>query len=82
MLLCWPASHAHPCPAAAPQAYKNREEAYTLLWPEKAEFVRMAAKFGATIVPFAAIGADEGVTQVRCLACSWTGPAARPRDLM
>jgi hypothetical protein len=50
-----------------PQAYKNREEAYTLLWPEKAEFVRMAAKFGATIVPFAAIGADEGVTQVRGL---------------
>jgi hypothetical protein len=26
------------------------------------QFVRMAAKFGATIVPFAAIGADEAIT--------------------
>lgn len=32
------------------------------MWPQRAEFVRMAAKFGATIVPFAAIGADESVT--------------------
>jgi hypothetical protein len=32
------------------------------VWPGKAEFVRMAAKFGATIVPFAAIGCDEAVT--------------------
>lgn len=45
-----------------PQAVKRRGEAYTLIWPERAEFVRMAAKFGATIVPFAAIGADEAVT--------------------
>lgn len=41
---------------------KRRGEAYKLIWPDRAEFVRMAAKFGATIVPFAAIGADESVT--------------------
>lgn len=44
------------------QAVKRRGEAYKLMWPQRAEFVRMAAKFGATIVPFAAIGADESVT--------------------
>jgi hypothetical protein len=47
---------------SALQAVKRRGEAYKLMWPERAEFVRMAAKFGATIVPFAAIGADESVT--------------------
>lgn len=46
------------------QAFKRKDEAYKLIWPGKAEFVRMAAKFGATIVPFAAIGADEAVTQL------------------
>lgn len=43
------------------QAFKHKGEAYKVMWPGKAEFVRMAAKFGATIVPFAAIGCDEGV---------------------
>lgn len=64
-----PVSHAVCCcgcvvvlRSALPQAVKRRGEAYTLIWPERAEFVRMAAKFGATIVPFAAIGADEAVT--------------------
>ena len=45
------------------QAFKNRDERYTLIWPRKAEFVRMAARFGATIVPFAAVGAEDGVNQ-------------------
>lgn len=49
-------------PGGAREAVKRRGEAYKLIWPERAEFVRMAAKFGATIVPFAAIGADEAVT--------------------
>jgi hypothetical protein len=101
-------------PGGAREAFKRKGEAYQLIWPEKAEFVRLAAKvrqgeggqscapadrfhtcstplhapnthkhmhkhthhvytrethdkhpqFGATIVPFAAIGADEGVTQL------------------
>ncbi len=34
-------------------------EAYKLFWPEKAEFVRMAARYGVTIIPFASVGEDE-----------------------
>ncbi|ESQ50022.1 hypothetical protein EUTSA_v10020241mg [Eutrema salsugineum] len=32
---------------------------YKLMWPEKAEFVRAAAKFGARIVPFCGVGEDD-----------------------
>ena len=46
------------------QALKNRDERYTLIWPEKAEFVRMAARFGAIIVPFSAVGVEDGLNQV------------------
>lgn len=34
-------------------------EQYKLFWPDRQEFVRMAARFGATIVPFGAIGEDD-----------------------
>lgn len=34
-------------------------EEYKLFWPNQPEFVRMAAQFGATIVPFAAVGEDD-----------------------
>jgi len=30
-----------------------------LIWPDHPEFVRMAARFGATIVPFGAVGEDD-----------------------
>ncbi|KAF6251663.1 alpha/beta-hydrolase [Scenedesmus sp. NREL 46B-D3] len=49
-------------PGGAREAFKRKGETYKIVWPGKAEFVRMAAKFGATIVPFAAIGCDEAVT--------------------
>lgn len=39
-------------PGGVREAYKGRGEQYQLFWPEKSEFVRMAAKFDATIVPF------------------------------
>merc|ERR1711871_1150045 len=48
----------------AREACKGRGEEYQLFWPQDGEFVRMAAKFGATIVPFSAIGADESVSVV------------------
>jgi len=35
-----------------------------LFWPDHPEFVRMAARFGATIVPFGAVGEDD-LAQVR-----------------
>lgn len=46
------------------QAYKNKNEKYKVLWPEREEFVRMAARFGATIVPVAAIGCEDAVTML------------------
>ncbi len=42
------------------QAYKGRGEEYKLFWPKQPEFVRMAARFGATIVPFGGVGLDDG----------------------
>ena len=43
------------------EAYKQKGEDYELFWPVKPEFVRVAARFNATIVPLAAVGADDGV---------------------
>ncbi|KAK4486092.1 hypothetical protein RD792_008760 [Penstemon davidsonii] len=34
-------------------------EDYKLIWPEEPEFVRMAARFGAKIIPFGAVGEDD-----------------------
>ncbi|KAI3789776.1 hypothetical protein L2E82_02580 [Cichorium intybus] len=34
-------------------------EEYKLFWPDHPEFVRMAAKFGAVIVPFGVVGEDD-----------------------
>lgn len=34
-------------------------EEYKLFWPEQPEFVRMASRFGATIVPFGVVGEDD-----------------------
>ncbi len=39
---------------------KRRGEEYRLFWREdRADFVRLAAKYDALIVPFAAVGADD-----------------------
>ncbi len=46
------------------QAYHKRGEEYKVLWPEREEFVRMAARFGATIVPFGAIGCNDCVEMI------------------
>jgi len=47
-------------PGGVREAYKRRGEEYQLLWPRRAEFVRHAMRLGATIVPFAAVGAEDG----------------------
>ncbi|XP_026384275.1 acyltransferase-like protein At1g54570, chloroplastic [Papaver somniferum] len=41
---------------------KYRGEEYKCFWPDQPEFVRMAAKFGATIIPFGVVGEDD-ITQ-------------------
>jgi hypothetical protein len=30
-----------------------------LFWPQQSEFVRMASRFGATIIPFGVVGEDD-----------------------
>lgn len=34
-------------------------EEYKLFWPSQSEFIRMAARFGAKIVPFGVVGEDD-----------------------
>lgn len=34
-------------------------EEYKLFWPEQSEFVRIAARFGAKIIPFGVVGEDD-----------------------
>ncbi|KAE8697432.1 putative Esterase/lipase/thioesterase family protein [Hibiscus syriacus] len=49
-------SHILLYPGGAREALHRKGEAYKLFWPEKTEFVRMAARFGAKIVPFGVVG--------------------------
>lgn len=46
-------------PGGAREALHRKGEQYQLFWPERSEFVRMAARFGATIIPFGAVGEDD-----------------------
>nr|BBB44441.1 xanthophyll esterase [Tagetes erecta] len=46
-------------PGGAREALHRKGEEYKLFWPDQPEFVRMAAKFGATIVPFGVVGEDD-----------------------
>eukprot|EP01024_Parvocaulis_polyphysoides_P019775 TRINITY_DN19051_c0_g1_i4.p2 TRINITY_DN19051_c0_g1~~TRINITY_DN19051_c0_g1_i4.p2 ORF type:complete len:190 (+),score=44.38 TRINITY_DN19051_c0_g1_i4:1-570(+) len=52
-------------PGGAREALKSvKTEKHQLFWSENAEFVRMAAKFGVTIVPFSSIGAEDGFNEI------------------
>jgi 1-acyl-sn-glycerol-3-phosphate acyltransferase len=46
-------------PGGARESFKGREERYELIWGERLGFARMALRHQVTIVPFAAIGADD-----------------------
>lgn len=46
-----------PCPGR--EVAKKKGQEYTLIWRDTPDFVRLAAKCGALIVPFAAVGADD-----------------------
>ncbi|KAK1292534.1 Acyltransferase-like protein [Acorus calamus] len=37
----------------------SKGEEYRLFWPSQPEFVRMAARFGVTIIPFGTVGEDD-----------------------
>ena len=46
-------------PGGAFEAVKPSTQRYTLQWKERYGFVRMAAKYGYTIVPFGLVGPDD-----------------------
>ncbi|KAK3130512.1 hypothetical protein QOZ80_6BG0494430 [Eleusine coracana subsp. coracana] len=46
-------------PGGAREALHRKGEDYKLFWPEQSEFVRMASRFGATIIPFGVVGEDD-----------------------
>lgn len=48
-------------PGGVREANHNKGQAYQLFWPNRTDFVRIAAKFDALIVPFGAIGAADSV---------------------
>ncbi|XP_047333848.1 phytyl ester synthase 2, chloroplastic-like isoform X2 [Impatiens glandulifera] len=52
-------SHVLLYPGGMREALHRKGEEYKLFWPEQSEFVRMAARFGAKIIPFGAVGEDD-----------------------
>ncbi|OVA15060.1 Diacylglycerol acyltransferase [Macleaya cordata] len=46
-------------PGGPREAVHRKGEEYKCFWPDQPEFVRMAAQFGATIVPFGVVGEDD-----------------------
>ncbi|KAI3971846.1 hypothetical protein MKW92_028593, partial [Papaver armeniacum] len=49
-------------PGGAREALHCKGEECKCFWPDRPEFVKMAAKFGATIIPFGVVGEDD-ITQ-------------------
>ncbi|KAL0028357.1 hypothetical protein WJX77_001655 [Trebouxia sp. C0004] len=46
-------------PGGGREVNKRRGEEYKLIWKDKPDFVRMAAKTNALIIPFATVGGDD-----------------------
>ncbi|KAL1216933.1 Phytyl ester synthase 2 [Cardamine amara subsp. amara] len=46
-------------PGGVREALHRKNEEYKLFWPEHSEFVRIASKFGAKIIPFGVVGEDD-----------------------
>lgn len=46
-------------PGGVREALHRKGEEYKLFWPDQPEFVRMAARFGVTVVPFGCVGEDD-----------------------
>ncbi|KAL8134311.1 hypothetical protein AgCh_009373 [Apium graveolens] len=54
-------SHVLLYPGGIREALRRKGEHHKLFWPDKPEFVRIAAKFGVTIIPFGVVGEDDMV---------------------
>lgn len=48
-------------PGGVREAMHGAGEEYRLFWPEKTEFLRVAARFKAVVVPFGGIGVDDNI---------------------
>uniref|UniRef100_M4F1G3 Serine aminopeptidase S33 domain-containing protein n=1 Tax=Brassica campestris TaxID=3711 RepID=M4F1G3_BRACM len=46
-------------PGGVREALHRKGEEYKLFWPQHSEFVRIASKFGAKIIPFGVVGEDD-----------------------
>jgi len=46
-------------PGGVREALHRKGEEYKLFWPDQPEFVRMAARFDVTIIPFGCVGEDD-----------------------
>ncbi|KXZ50215.1 hypothetical protein GPECTOR_17g852 [Gonium pectorale] len=51
-------------PGGVREGFKRRNEKYELFWPSRSEFVRMAARFDATIIPVSAVGLEDSLSIV------------------
>jgi len=49
-------------PGGVREVFHNKGEDYELFWPEKSDFVRVAARFNATVVPISAVGSADSAT--------------------
>ncbi|KAK4845152.1 hypothetical protein QYF36_001588 [Acer negundo] len=54
-------SHILHYPGGLREALHRKDETYKLSWSDQSEFVRMATRFGAKIVPFGVVGEDDVV---------------------
>ncbi|KAJ0844094.1 putative diacylglycerol acyltransferase, serine aminopeptidase, S33, alpha/Beta hydrolase [Helianthus annuus] len=52
-------SHVLLYPGGVREGLHRKGEEYKLFWPKQPEFIRLAATFGAKIVPFGAVGEDD-----------------------
>ncbi|KAK1419221.1 hypothetical protein QVD17_28383 [Tagetes erecta] len=52
-------SHILLYPGGIREALHRKGETGKLFWPDKQEFVRMAVRFGATIIPYGGVGEDD-----------------------
>ncbi|AED94642.1 Esterase/lipase/thioesterase family protein [Arabidopsis thaliana] len=52
-------AHVALYPGGVREALHRKGEEYKLFWPEHSEFVRIASKFGAKIIPFGVVGEDD-----------------------
>ncbi|CAM6081805.1 unnamed protein product [Calypogeia fissa] len=46
-------------PGGSREALHRKGETHKLIWPDQPEFVKMASRFGATIIPMATVGEDD-----------------------